>query len=549
MIKLYPDQQILKNKIMQAWGRVRSVLAVLPTGGGKTIVFSDIIHDHNGSAAAIVHRREIVRQISISLAKLEVKHRIIAPPKTIRSIRRKHLKLFGRSFVDPNARCGVASVQTLTSRSAENNQDLQAWIKQITLCVYDEGHHYVKSGLWAKAVACMSKAKLLFVSATPERADGKGLGSHADGFVDEMVEGENTGWLIAKGRLSRFTYYAPDSDIDISDVPVTASGDFNASAFRAKIVDSKLVGNAVKHYFKFAKGKRTIVFATDVKTAEEIAAEFRLAGIRCKALNGGTEEGEREAVLDEFERGAIDVLVNVDLFDEGFDLPAVECVLQARPTQSLQKYLQQIGRSLRVMEGKDRAIIIDMVGNWETNGMPDWPRVWSLDGREKGSRETGKDTVPQVVCKKCTQPYEAFYKACPYCGHIPVPAGRSLPEHVDGDLQELDVEALAALFKKKQAANMSDADYEQDQIKRNLPLIARGQDLKRHRAAKYRRGVLQNVVAWWVGFQPSERDMGEIHRRFYHRFKVDIVSAFTLNQKETDALIERIQKGFHYDIS
>ena len=569
MIKLRKDYQLpLKNKIMQAWDRVRSVLAVCPTGGGKTVVFSSIIHDHNGAAAAVVHRKEIVGQISLSLATLGVKHRVIAPSKTITAIRRKHLKKFGKSFIDQHAQCGAVSVQTLTSKSSSKNAPLQAWLKQITLCVYDEGHHYVKQGLWAKAVDCMSRAKLLFVSATPERADGKGLGEQSDGFAEEMVEGPTTRWLIEQGYLSGFTYKAPKTDLDVSDLAVTASGDFNATALRARVVESHLVGDAVTHYRKHADGLRAIVFATDVKTAEEMAEAFRRAGYSAVALSGDTDASVRDRELEKFENGRLQVLVNVDLFDEGFDVPAVECVILARPTQSLGKFLQMVGRGLRVVYAagydletqagrlsaiaagtKPTAVILDLVRNWERHGMPDWPRVWKLSGKEKGTRDSGDDTVPQRVCKECTQPYEAFYKACPYCGAVPVPEGRSLPEQVEGDLLELDVEAMAALFDKMAAADMSDEEFAADQIARHVPAVGRGAGLKRHRAAKYRREILRNLVGWWVGMQPPERQRGEVYSRFFHRFGIDIASAFTLNTNDTDALIERIGRGFHYDIN
>ena len=148
-----------------------------------------------------------------------------------------------------------------------------------------------------------------------------------------------------------------------------------------------------------------------------------------------------------------------------------------------------VGRSLRILEGKAEAIIIDMVRNWERHGMPDWPRVWTLDRREKRSNGAS-DTIPQKVCDGCTQPYPAYYKGCPWCGHVNEPAGRGTPDQVDGDLVELDVAALAALFDKMNAAEMSDEEFQRDVIGRNIPPIGRGKLLAGHQAAKYRRDVL-----------------------------------------------------------
>ncbi|BAV81083.1 putative helicase [Vibrio phage CKB-S1] len=544
MFNLRDYQQLVYNRIMQAWQEVRSVLAVVPTGGGKTVIFSKLIHDHNGSAAAIVHRKEIVGQISLSLAAFGVKHRIVAPPKTIKNIRRKHFRKFGESFVDQNAQCGVISVQTLTSKSSANNDALQRWVKQVTLCVYDEGHHYVEQGIWAKAVHMMEHAKLLFVSATPERADGIGLGVGHGGFAETMVEGPTTKWLIDQGYLCKFVYRAPQTDLDLRDVALGKNGDFNAKALKARVVESHLVGDVVQHYRRWGENKRAIVFATDVETAEQMAEAFRAAGYTAAALSGETETNERDHCLEQFEAGAIQILVNVDLFDEGFDVPAVECVILARPTQSLAKYLQMIGRALRIMDGKDYAVIIDPVRNWERHGAPTLPRQWSLEGREKGAR-SNSDTVPQRVCDACTIPYEAFYKQCPYCGHVNVVEDRSSPDKVDGDLVELDIEAMEALFAAVQEAKMGDQEYEMELIRRGVPQIGRGQALRRHQAARYRRQVLEHLIGWWVGCQEQlGRDRSEIYRRFYLRYGVDVATALTLDIQKTDSLIDKIQANF-----
>ena len=580
MIKLRPDYQLpFVRDITTAWRQGNNyVLGVCPTGGGKTICFSAIIHDHTGASAAIVHRKEIVTQLSLALGKLDVKHRIVAPSKTVALIRRKHLKEFGKSFIDPNALCGVASVQTLTSASAQRDKVLQAWTNQVTLGVLDECHHYVDTGVWSKALACMPNAKFLGVTATPERADGKGLGRHADGFADTMVEGPTTQWLIQNGYLSKFKYLAPSTDLDVSGL-ATPSGDFTAKALRSRVVESHLVGDVVKHCIQFASSKRTIIFASDVQTAHEIAASFCAVGVEAKALSGSTEQGERDRELERFSNGQLPVLVNVDLFDEGFDVPAVECVVMARPTESLAKFLQMVGRSLRPVYAKGydlatadgrlaamanskkpEAIIIDPVRNWERHGMPNWPRNWTLNGKESTSRGAS-DTIPQRVCTACSQPYETFYTCCPYCGApVPEPSGRSVPEQVEGDLTELDVDGMAALFKAMEDAGTGfddsgnvvilddDSEYAVRQIEKRIPPVGRAKDMERRQAAKYRRSILKELIAWWVGAQPN-RDTREIQRRFYVRFGIDMGTAMTLNAKETDALAETIKRRFTEDLA
>jgi DNA repair protein RadD len=553
MIKLRDYQLKFKAGLMDAWQTYRSVLGVLPTGGGKTATFSDIVHEHKGAAIVVVHRREILAQISISLAKVGTLHRIVAPPATVAMIRRKHLLLFKKSFVEPSSPVGVASVQTLTSKATSNDKRLNEWIKQVTLAVFDEGHHYVEAGFWAKAVHLFDVAKLLFVTATPERADGTGLGIGEGGFAEVMVEGPTPKELIERGHLSRYKYYAPDTGFSVGDVPLTASGEFNAAAMRARVIESKLVGKLADLYQKWAAGTKAIAFVESIETANDVAADFRAKGINAVALSSKTDEREREQALTAFEHGDVMVLINVDLFDEGFDVPAAVTCLIGRATMSLAKYMQMVGRVLRTAEGKEFAIVIDAVGNWDRHGQVTWPRRWTLKGREKGE-SAQSDKVKQKVCTGtvttpgCTQPYEAFRLACPHCGLVPEPADRSSLEQVDGDLTALDLDALDALFAAKVAANVTEDEFARGLFARHVPQIGHGQQLKRFRATKYRREVLRHLMAWWGGCQPGDRMPAEIQKRFFLRFGVDVLTAETLGLNETNDLIEKIAKKFDKDV-
>lgn len=519
----------------------------------NTVTFASIVSEHKGAACIVVHRREILSQISQAVALVSQDlagqgkmHRVVAPPKTIAMIRRKHLEKFGRSFVDPQAHIGVASVQTLTSAATAKDKRLQAWVQQVTLAVFDEGHHYVEAGFWAKGVNMFDRAKRLFVTATPERADGTGLGKGEGGFADVMVEGPTVKQLIDWGHLCKYTYYCPDSDADFSQVAVTASGDFNAQAMRSRVVESHLVGDIVGHYQKFTPNTQAICFMGDTATADEVAAAFTAAGVKAVSLNAKTDDAERERALVAFERGDVAVLVNVDLFDEGFDVPAATTCIIGRPTMSLAKYMQMVGRVLRTADGKTMAYVIDPVRNWERHGQVTFPRQWSLKGREKSDREKS-DRPQQRVCLSCSQPYEAFRLLCPYCGMLPDPPERRTPEQVDGDLTALDLDALNALFAAKDAANMDDDEFARGLFARRVPTIGHGAQLKRFRATKYRRGVLENLIGWWAGHQTG-REPAEVQKRFYLRFGVDMLSAMALDLNATDELIEKIASRFDSDL-
>lgn len=567
-VKLRDYQSDFKQDVHSEWGNYRSILGVMPTGAGKTVVFTSLMAEEAGPCAAIVHRRELVRQISKALARLGVQHRVLASTKEISLIRKSHLKLFGKSFVNPSAAAGVASVQTLSGASVLKRRDVVDWLNSLTLAIFDEGHHYTQQGHWATAVKIVGNARLLFLTATPERADGKGLGVHADGFAEILVEGPTPKWLMEQGYLCKYTYKAPKTDLSLADIPLTATGDLNTRAMRKRIVESHLVGDVVKHYQTYAAGKQTIVFANDVKTAEETQAAFLQKGIKAAAVSGETEHSLREKTIEAFETGELTVLINVDLFDEGFDVAGVEAVILARATESLAKFLQMIGRALRVVyaEGfdlettsgrlaaiaaskKPKAIVIDAVRNWERgHGMPDWPRTWTLDRSAATGAAKREGLVPQRVCLECTTPYERVLSCCPLCGEEPPPPdGRKSPEQVDGDLFDLDVDALSGLFDKQQQADMPDDEYRKSLVTKGVPYIGQSRLMRLHKAAKYRRSVLRNLVGWWVGMQRG-RELSEIHKRFYYRFGVDIGTAFTLGIKETDALIDKIKKRFNEDI-
>jgi len=321
-------------------------------------------------------------------------------------------------------------------------------------------------------------ARGLGVTATPERADGRGLGRWADGLFDEMVEGRNMRDLINMGYLTDYRIFAPKTeDLYLENVKTGSDGDYTRESLKTAVRQSHVVGDVVKHYLRIAPGKLGITFATDVETATDIANQFNLAGVPAAVVSAKTPDHERISILRDFKARKLLQLVNVDLFGEGFDLPAIEVVSMARPTKSYSLYCQQFGRALRLMiseilagawdtytdaqrrafiaeSTKPYAIIIDHVGNIDPavggHGLPDAPHVWTLDAREKRSGG-GKQDKPTKVCIECTGFWEGYSTTCPYCGHVAVPGRRDGPEFVDGDLLELDAETLARYARRSRS--------------------------------------------------------------------------------------------------
>ena len=537
-MQLRPYQAEGEQKINFEWNAGhRIVMAVYPTGSGKTVIFSEIIKKHNGPVCAIAHRQELVSQISLALARDGVYHKIIGPKKVVRLCVNVHMLELGHSFIDPNSKVAVAGVDTLVKRSDE----LEHWRKSVTLCVIDEGHHVLKDNKWGTAFQMFPNAKGLLVTATPDRADGKGLGRHADGLVDVMVEGPTMRELINQGYLTDYRIFAPPSDLDLSQVTTSADGDYNKVKLKTAIRKSHVIGDVVKHYLRIAPGKLGITFATDVETATDIAAQFNAQGVPAAVVSAKTSDADRVAILRRFKNRELLQLVNVDLFGEGFDLPAIEVVSMARPTQSYGLYVQQFGRALRLLEGKTEAIIIDHVGNVTRHGLPDRKREWTLDRREKRSKAKPTDVIPVKACPECTAIYEAIYNACPHCGHKPIPAPRSGPDMVDGDLTEITPEILAEMRGEIIKVDMTPAEARADMQTRFVPEIGIRAGVKRHVERQEIQESLRISIGWWAAYQREhDRPDTEIYRRFYFAFGVDMMSAQALKTKDALDLAYRI---------
>lgn len=539
-MELRPYQKELLAEIFAQWNAgARNVLAVAPTGAGKTILFSEAIRLHTGASCAIAHRQELVGQISLALAKDGVKHRIIGPSSVVHEIVQIHMSELGHSFYSPNAQCAVAGVDTLIRRG----DALARWAQQVTLWVQDECHHLLKDNKWGKAVSMFPNACGLGVTATPGRADGKGLGRHADGLFDVMIEGPSMRELIIQGYLTDYRIICPPSTLDLKTVGIGADGDYIRKQLAAKTRASSIMGDVVAHYIKYAGGLLGITFAPDVETAMELSANFTSAGVRSEAVSAKTPDRTRREFLRRFRNKNILQIVNVDLFGEGFDLPAIEVVSMARATESLALYMQQCGRDLRLMLGKLKGIIIDHVGNVMRHGLPDRPRKWSLDRRDKRASSKNDDVIPMRVClnPQCMAPYERIYKACPFCGWIPVPAGRTSPDFVDGDLCELDEETLAAM-----RGEVLKVDRHPDEIKRMMERA--GHDYptakgaaNRHAERQQAQSRLREAIAYWAGYQRHVgRPDSESYRRFYFNFGVDVLTAQSLGRQEAEQLAGKI---------
>lgn len=539
MLKLRPYQNELKQGIYEAWREgARNVIAVAPTGSGKTAVFADIFNDAAGMpGVAIAHRQELVGQISLALARNGVYHNIIASPAVVQSCIRQHVERVGKNHHHTRAPIAVAGVQTIIRRA----DDMVQWAQSVRMWAQDEAHHVLPKNSWGKAASMFPNAIGLGVTASPIRCDKQPLGRKHGGMFDRMVIGPTMRDLINAGYLAEYRIFAPQESINLANVKVSeTTGDFNKDSLRKEAHRSTITGDIVSHYLKLTPGRRGITFVVDVEQANEVCAKFNAAGVPADAVSAKTPDHIRENSIRRFERGEILQLVNVDLFGEGFDVPAVEVVSMGRPTQSFGLYLQQFGRALRPLDGKSHGYLLDHVGNVKRHGLPDGVRNWSLDIDERGTR-TKRDmgTVPVTTCVECFSAYQAITKTCPYCGHVSEPASRGAPEFVDGDLVEFSPELLAKLRGEVERVAEGGPAIP---IGATMPIIRRLEKLWGERQAALQE--LRDSINAWGGAQLHGHGHSEsaAYRIFYHTFGVDVLTAQTLPREKMIELTNLIRK-------
>jgi DNA repair protein RadD len=310
-------------------GGVRAVCLVAPTGAGKTRMGEDAVADF-GAVVWLAHRRELVKQ-------------------TAERLRRR----FGREAVgvimpgehpSPRARIQVATVQALLGRELRPRADV---------LVLDEAHHYVAAE-WVQVVAAYPDAKVLGLTATPERADGEPLGD----VFGALVVAASYSELIAAGCLVPCRVHRP-----------------------AEKLGNDLAQPTIEAYRKYSEGSRAFVFCARVEIAYAEAQTFRDHGIPAGTIEAMTPKAERDELLERFRRGTLKVLTNVNTMTEGVDVPEARCCILAKGFGHVGQYLQAVGRVLRAAKGKSDAILIDLTGTSLDHGLPTDDRSYSLSGR------------------------------------------------------------------------------------------------------------------------------------------------------------------------
>ena len=445
-IKLFDYQEDMKERIEKALRLHRSVMAQMPTGTGKTVLLASVVEsflrEHSNCNVWIVaHRRELVSQIRETIERVFSKitpslftlkegstshpaplssgaMEETAPPRRSEPLRSK---VGGPSKVSPDCLCGVnrlakkedgtssnliekpldSSLFTLRSSliKAVSIQWLSKHYDKVEeepgMIVIDEAHHALAKTykeMWER----FPKAKFLGLTATPCRLNGKGFTD----LFDVLVQSWSVPEFISKGRLATYDFVSIKSDgmtqrlID-SLQKRGADGDYQNKEMDMLLNKKPSIERLYQSLEEYGKDRKGIVYAINISHAQKITKLYQEHGVRAIAIDSKTPATERQQDIEAFKKGDIQVLVNVDIFSEGFDCPDVEFVQLARPTLSLAKYLQMVGRGLRVAKGKKNCVIIDNVGLYRVFGLPS--QVWNwkatFEGRLRYSRkkETPKE--------------------------------------------------------------------------------------------------------------------------------------------------------------
>ena len=406
-LRPYQQQLITDIRLQYQMGR-RRVLAVLATGGGKTVCFSYIAQSaaRKGNRVCIlVHRAELLEQASRSLKAMCIPHGLIQA---------------GRSMNLTHA-VQVASVGTIARRLHLLPRDF------FQLVVVDEAHH-TTAGTWSKVVDHFHTAHLLGVTATPIRGDGRGLGEH----YEVMVQGPTAAWLTDNGFLARARVLAPPG-FDAAGLR-KRMGDYDTKQAEQRV--KQIHGDVFSHYCRHLSGQTAIAFCFSVAHAEAVADLFQRQGVAAASIDGTMDSPTRRGLLEDLGTGRLKVLTSCALLGEGVDVPSVGGCIMLRPTASVGLHLQMIGRCLRP-SGDKVAVVLDHVGNTLNLGHHLEDREWSLDGVKKRDREA----APSVkVCPVCFAANPANAQVCVECRHEFRPEVREL-QVVPGELRELQMRA------------------------------------------------------------------------------------------------------------
>jgi superfamily II DNA or RNA helicase len=432
MIELFDYQKKLIDDFDRALEKgFRRPLLVCPTGSGKTIVAGYISKkwlDNAKTVLFVAHRDELITQARDKFKEFGIYSGLI------KAGRDKDAR--------PQARCQIASIQTIYSRAIRGDR---MELPDADLIWIDEAHRS-RAMTYTKLIEAYPDSVIAGLTATACRADGRGLGNH----FDVMLRAPGVAELIPK-YLCKLRIFAPPPP-DLRGVG-TAQGDYIVTQLSDRMNTEALVGDFILHWLRHADRRKTVVYAVDVKHSVHLMQEMQKSEIKAAHIDGSTPQDDRERILEQLRTGEIEVVTNCMILVEGYDLPDMGCLGICRPTKSLGLHLQMCGRGLRTAPGKENVIILDHAGNMLRHGRPDDEITWTLDSdsrainRKHEARLKQFPDNPWVECKECGE-QRMRGEPCPNCGYMPKPPPRAV-DVIDADLVEMGVAQRAAFDRRR----------------------------------------------------------------------------------------------------
>jgi len=407
MPRLRPYQETVFQKTREAFRANRSVCVQMPTGSGKTILFSMMTKAavaKKNKVWIIVSRNELLKQSSAQLKKLGVKHGRIA-------VGHSESKAFG---------VHVVSKDTLIRRYEKIKTPPD-------FIIFDEVHLYIERQ--KEIVQRFPKAKILGVTATPERLDGRGLSE----VYQTLIQGPSIAELIAGDYLTGVRYFCPP--IEGIDSLHRRGTEYDPNELQELLEKRQIFGKAIEHYRKHAAGLPCLVYCRSVKAASITAQRFSDAGFRFENIDGRMSYKRRALLIDALREGKIQGLTSCDLITYGLDVPRVSCIIMLRPTLSRALFSQMVGRGLRPWPGKTACVVLDHVNNLREHGHPLTAHDWKFRGREKRGKPKGEAIDSLKLCPECFLYFTG--SICDNCGTKRQKGARKDLAEVDGRLVEI----------------------------------------------------------------------------------------------------------------
>ena len=424
MLTLRPYQQESVNELSNAFKKHKRIVLALPTGAGKTVVFSEIVKraaERGTKTIVLTDRTELFKQTIKSLSNIGVAVEEISPSKK-------------KTYLDATIYVGM--VETLKRR-----KDLIENLNP-SLIICDEAH----KGNFNFILDVFENSYVIGATATP-------IGKHFQKYYTKIIQNIDVPELVESGFLCDCKPYQMQDDF--SDLQVKA-GEFSSDSLDMHFNKPQLYNGVVENWKKYANDKKTICFNVSIKHTIAINQTFLDAGISSEYITSKTPKDERERILKAFTNGMFKVLNNCGILTTGYDEPSIECVIMNRATKSLPLWLQCVGRGSRLYPNKNQFILLDFGGNHTRLGMWNEPRTWSLISKKK---RDSNEVTPMKSCPKCDAMVFASARVCRYCEYqFPMDAQELkegvmvevVPSHLKGKkISELDLYELIELQKSK----------------------------------------------------------------------------------------------------